>query len=217
MKQIEIQDIPLWDKKRKKQAPFSWDMELTARCNNNCRHCYINLPVNDQQAKGAELSLSEIEKIADEAIELGALWCTITGGEPLYQEYVVSLIDELLGEGYQVSIETNGTIPIPFINNMYRNTPLSWVMDYKLGLINDPKIFMDLRKNDFIKFVVNSLQDLSKAFGIQKAFQEKVKCSFAYSIGDYDKLTPKNVLQAMQTHNIDGILNIQIHKLLGLK
>ncbi len=31
------------------------DMELTERCNNNCLHCYINLPKNDAQAQEREL------------------------------------------------------------------------------------------------------------------------------------------------------------------
>ncbi len=110
MKQIEIQDIPLWDKKRKKQAPFSWDMELTARCNNNCRHCYINLPVNDRQAKRAELSLSEIEKIADETIELGALWCTITGGEPLLRDDFEDIYLMLKKKGVLLNVFTNATL-----------------------------------------------------------------------------------------------------------
>jgi MoaA/NifB/PqqE/SkfB family radical SAM enzyme len=82
--QTEIQNFALWEKKRSQpRSLYSFDLELTARCNNNCRHCYINLPANDQVAKAQELALPEIEAIADQAVELGAVWVMLTGGEPL--------------------------------------------------------------------------------------------------------------------------------------
>ncbi len=39
--EIEVQQFPLWDKLRTKRAPFGFDLELTARCNNDCRRCTI--------------------------------------------------------------------------------------------------------------------------------------------------------------------------------
>jgi len=53
---------------------------------NDCRHCYIGLPAGDQEARRKELSLAEIDRIAGEAVSLGALWCLVTGGEPLLRE-----------------------------------------------------------------------------------------------------------------------------------
>ena len=68
------------------RLPLEGHLDLTYRCNNNCRHCYINLPANDKEAKGKELSLEEISAIANEAVSMGAVWCLITGGEPLLRE-----------------------------------------------------------------------------------------------------------------------------------
>ena len=76
----------LWDKLADKRVPLSFDLEITARCNNACRHCYINLPAGDIEARKKELSLTEINDIADQAVDLGALWCLISGGEPLLRE-----------------------------------------------------------------------------------------------------------------------------------
>ena len=45
-----------------RRAPLSFDLEVTARCNNDCRHCYINLPAGDREARARELSLQEILK-----------------------------------------------------------------------------------------------------------------------------------------------------------
>ena len=82
--QTEIQNFALWDKKRQQpRSLYSFNIELTARCNNNCRHCYINLPADDAAAQAQELTIDEIAHIADQALEMGAVWVMLTGGEPL--------------------------------------------------------------------------------------------------------------------------------------
>jgi len=42
-------------------------------CNNNCRHCYINLAYRRLEAQSKELSLTEIRDLADQAVDMGAL------------------------------------------------------------------------------------------------------------------------------------------------
>ena len=84
--QVLLPEFSLWEKMKQKKSFFSFELEITARCNNNCQHCYINLPASDEKAIERELSFDDIKKIADEAVSLGALWCLITGGEPLLRE-----------------------------------------------------------------------------------------------------------------------------------
>ena len=108
-KTLEIQQFPLWDKLKDKSVPLSFDLELTARCNNDCRHCYINLPANDPVARDGELSLAEISRIADEAVSLGAIWCLITGGEPLLRPDFAEVYLTLKRKGLLVSVFTNAT------------------------------------------------------------------------------------------------------------
>ena len=55
--EIEIQQFPLWDKLKDRRVPFSFDLEVTARCNNDCRHCYINLPAGDVAARARSESI----------------------------------------------------------------------------------------------------------------------------------------------------------------
>ncbi len=106
---IEIQELALWDKMRSKRALFSFDLEFTARCNLNCRHCYINLPANDKAAQAGELTLTEIADIADQAVELGAMWCLLTGGEPLLREDFADVYMLLKRKGLLISVFTNAT------------------------------------------------------------------------------------------------------------
>jgi radical SAM protein with 4Fe4S-binding SPASM domain len=107
---VEIQDFALWEKLKDKRVPLSFDLELTARCNNDCRHCYINLPANDPVARARELSLAEISRIADEAVSLGAIWCLITGGEPLLRPDFAEVYLALKRKGLLVSVFTNATL-----------------------------------------------------------------------------------------------------------
>jgi radical SAM protein with 4Fe4S-binding SPASM domain len=93
-----------------KRALVSFDLEVTARCNFACPHCYINLPAGDTLAEKMELSLQEIREIVDEAASLGALWCLITGGEPLLREDFFDIYLYLRGKGLLVSIFTNGSL-----------------------------------------------------------------------------------------------------------
>jgi len=110
---IEIQDFALWKKLEAKRTLYSFDLDLTARCNLNCRHCYINLPAGDETARAKELSLEEIGQIADQAIELGALWCLLTGGEPLLRPDFAGIYMMLKRKGLLISLFTNATLIKP--------------------------------------------------------------------------------------------------------
>ncbi|MDD5097584.1 MAG: radical SAM protein [Candidatus Omnitrophica bacterium] len=107
---IALPDLSLWERIKNQRKLLSFDLELTARCNNNCRHCYINLPVNDTGAKNKELKFDQIKAIVDQAVELGALWCLITGGEPLLREDFFDIYLYLKKKGILVSIFTNANL-----------------------------------------------------------------------------------------------------------
>ena len=107
---IEIQDFPLWDKIKDKRVPLSFDLEITARCNSDCRHCYINLPADDKMTQAGELSPAEISSLADEAVALGAMWCLITGGEPLLRDDFPEIYLDLKRKGLLVSVFTNAAL-----------------------------------------------------------------------------------------------------------
>lgn len=109
-KAIEIQDFHLWEKLKNQRRLMDFSLEITARCNLNCRHCYINLPAQDKAARSAELSLAEIEGIAQHAVDLGAMWCLVTGGEPLLRPDFPEIYLALKRKGLLVSVFTNATL-----------------------------------------------------------------------------------------------------------
>jgi radical SAM protein with 4Fe4S-binding SPASM domain len=108
--EIRIQDFPLWDRLAAEGAPFGFDLEITARCQNDCRHCYLNLPAGDRAARARELTLEEIEHTVEDAAALGALWCLITGGEPLLREDFPEIYMALKRKGLLVSVFTTAQV-----------------------------------------------------------------------------------------------------------
>lgn len=107
---MPLPEFPLWEKLEKGRRLVSFDLEITARCNNNCHHCYINFPADDVEAKSKELTFGQIKDIVDQAVSLGALWCLITGGEPFLREDFFDIYLYLKKKGLLVSVFTNATL-----------------------------------------------------------------------------------------------------------
>jgi radical SAM protein with 4Fe4S-binding SPASM domain len=120
---VSIPEFFLWERLDKKRALQYFELELTARCNNNCRHCYINLPEKDIKAIKKELSLEDLKPIIDEAVSLGALWCCITGGEPLLREDFFDIYLYLKRKGLLVSVFTNATLITEEHIRLFRKYP----------------------------------------------------------------------------------------------
>jgi radical SAM protein with 4Fe4S-binding SPASM domain len=105
---IRSDDVSLW---KGNAPPFtSLDIELTERCNNNCIHCYINLPADDRDAQKKELAKDEIEEVLREAVSLGCLTVRFTGGEPLLREDFEDLYILARKLGLRVTLLTNATL-----------------------------------------------------------------------------------------------------------
>jgi len=107
---MPLTDFGLWKELERKRAVTGFGFEVTERCNLNCRHCYINRPESDPDARKAELGLEEIKGIVDQAVSMGALWCLLTGGEPLLRRDFFEVYDYLKKKGLLVSIYTNATL-----------------------------------------------------------------------------------------------------------
>jgi radical SAM protein with 4Fe4S-binding SPASM domain len=106
---VNLPDFALWQQLRKKNIPSSFEMELTPRCNNNCRHCYINIPASTTPT-GGELPQELIRKVADEAAALGVIWVLLTGGEPLLRHDFEEIYLLLRKKGLLITVFTNGNL-----------------------------------------------------------------------------------------------------------
>ncbi len=114
------------------------DFELTERCNNNCIHCYINLPADDLDAKNKELSTEEIKDILKEAVSLDCMSVRFTGGEPLLREDFEELYVFARRLGLKVLIFTNATLITLHLAELFsRISPLEKIEVSVYGMKKD--------------------------------------------------------------------------------
>lgn len=190
---IEIQELPLWDKLKAKRTPISFDIEITARCNMNCAHCYINLPAGDADAKAQEMSKEEILNIARQAVEMGAVWCLITGGEPLIREDFPEIYMGLKRLGLLISVFTNATLINEEHIALFKKYPPRDIEITVYGVTKETYEAVTRRSDSFEKFM-NGLDALTKN-GIRirlKAMAIQVNLHEQQAIADFCRARTKD-------------------------
>jgi len=99
------------------------NIELTERCNNNCAHCYINLPADDFNAKNNELTTGGFKAILREAVSLEFTHVRFTGGEPLLRDDFEELYIFSRKLGLRALISTNATLITPRMAELFKRIP----------------------------------------------------------------------------------------------
>jgi radical SAM protein with 4Fe4S-binding SPASM domain len=158
---LEIQQFGLWDRLKLKRSPISFDIEITARCNMDCRHCYINLPAGDNEALLREMSIDEIAYIASQAVDMGAVWCLITGGEPLLRQDFSEIYMMLKRKGLLVSVFTNATLFSDEHIRLFKKYPPRDIETTVYGVTKETFERVTRRPGSFEKFMngLNMLTD----------------------------------------------------------
>ena len=105
----------LHDKVVSQRIPITGSIEVTARCNLRCAHCYINLPAGDRQAQERELTYRELCDILDQIVDEGCLWLLLTGGEPFVRPDFLDIYTYAKKKGLLTSLFTNGITITPRI------------------------------------------------------------------------------------------------------
>jgi len=108
---LEVRDMP--------RLPLEGNLDLTYRCNNTCRHCWLWLAPNAPE-QGDELAFDEIRKIADEARSMGTRAWHISGGEPMLRDDFAEIFDFLTRQATTYSLNTNGTLITPEIAQLLK-------------------------------------------------------------------------------------------------
>jgi radical SAM protein with 4Fe4S-binding SPASM domain len=114
----------LHDRSLSRRIPLVGSVELTARCNLNCAHCYINLPSGHEEARKQELTLAQWRRLLDEMVEEGCLWLLLTGGEVLVRPDFLEIYTYAKQRGMLLTLFTNGTlISEPLADHLARWRP----------------------------------------------------------------------------------------------
>ena len=121
-------------------------------CGLRCTYC-------DTEYAFFEGEDSPVADIVERLESYGCKLVELTGGEPLEQEGVYTLMDELLAKGYDLMIETGGHVDISRVDTHVKRivdikTPTSGMV--KRNLYSN---MQHLTRHDEVKFVIGSRED----------------------------------------------------------
>lgn len=163
IEETSISNFPLFKKAIQKRRLVDLTLELTARCNNNCRHCYNNLPEGDEYAIHNELKTDQLVDIIDQAFNLGVLRILLTGGEVLLRKDFFEIYTYIKKKGFLVSVFTNGTLLTNKHIRIFKKYP-PWNLEFTVYGGNRKEYAKVARKDNFSQFQT----------GLYKLIKEKI-------------------------------------------
>ena len=183
-------------------------------CNLRCHYCDTKWALV-QDCPYEEMSPEQIHAYTKNT---GIKNVTLTGGEPLLQKDMDRLLAILLAdEDLRVEIETNGAVDLKKFCAC-PGRPV-FTMDYKLPSSGFERTmvldnFELLSKDDTVKFVSGSTEDLERAYEIIQEYDLLRKCHVYFSpvFGDIE---PAEIVNFMMDHKLnEARLQIQMHKVI---
>lgn len=86
-------------------VPLQASLELTYRCNERCRHCYIDKFWDDPKRV---LSLDQWKIVLDKLRDAGTLYLSLMGGEAMLNPHFWEICEYAKQKGFHISMITNG-------------------------------------------------------------------------------------------------------------
>lgn len=186
-----------------------------AGCNLRCCYCDTTYSFNVNNA--IEMTIPEIVKKCQ---EIGFRNITLTGGEPLIHKDASALIFDLCSRGYQVNIETNGSVDLRELCSMRNKYRLDFffTVDYKAphSNMNDKMneySFSPLdTKRDIIKCVVSNVNDMDASLKYLDTFKKNFNIWFSPVFGE---IKPNVIVDYVMSHNRQDVtVQVQLHKII---
>ncbi len=94
---------------RREKKPIIGHFELTARCNLDCKMCYVHTQDN-AVAQKKELSTEQWKQIFDEAYDCGMMYANLSGGECLVRKDFKELYLHLWNKRVMITVLSNGVL-----------------------------------------------------------------------------------------------------------
>lgn len=108
-----------------RRQPACGAFELTSRCNNACRMCYVRHPASDHALRGKELPASAWLSLASQAVNNGMVFLLLTGGEVFLRPDFFQIYEPLTHMGLILTLFTNGTLITETVVERLAQTPPS--------------------------------------------------------------------------------------------
>lgn len=122
---------------KKFSFPLSCEWNITNNCNMNCVFCSMGCkPKNDFNI----LTLEHIEQVAEKIREVGCLYVSLSGGEPLSHPLIYDIIRILRSKNLEVTLTTNGTLINEESLRKFTEYDVRWI---QISLHSDNKLDND--------------------------------------------------------------------------
>ena len=174
-------------------------------CNLRCTYCDTEYAFYEGKDMSVQQVIDEVKKYNCKLVE-------ITGGEPLVQlEECLDLMKNLYDLGYEVMIETGGSLSIQDIDPRVKI-----IMDLKcpssgMEKKNHYENLKYLKATDELKFVIGNREDYEWSNQIIKKYILQGKCKILFSTV-FGELEPIELVNWILEDKLDVRFQIQMHK-----
>lgn len=173
-------------------------------CNIRCSYCDTEYAFYD----GKEMSIDEIVNVVS---EYRCKLVEVTGGEPLFQSNVHELMTRLCDEGFEVLLETGGSLDISRVDPRVKR-----IVDFKCPSSNMVKKnywenVSYLRQSDEVKFVIGTREDYEWSKQMIREYRIKERCPILMSVV-FGELEPLQLAEWILEDKLNVRFQLQMHK-----
>ena len=175
-------------------------------CNLRCTYC-------DTEYAFYEGKDMEITHIMNEIKQWDCNLVEVTGGEPLFQDKCINLLNELVNSNYEVMLETGGSLSISDVPKKVIK-----IVDFKcpssaMEKKNLWSIVEDLQPHDEVKFVIGNREDFDWAKDRITEYSLDKICTLLFS-PTFEKIDPQLMVEWILAENLPVRMQMQMHKMI---
>ena len=175
-------------------------------CNLRCTYC-------DSEYTFYEGKDMEITHIMNEIKQWDCNLVEVTGGEPLFQDKCINLLNELVNSNYEVMLETGGSLSISDVPKKVIK-----IVDFKcpssaMEKKNLWSIVEDLQPHDEVKFVIGNREDFDWAKDRITEYALDKICTLLFS-PTFGKIDPQLIVEWILVENLPVRMQMQMHKMI---
>lgn len=173
-------------------------------CNLRCVYCDTEYAFYE----GREMTIAEII----EAVRgYGCKLVEVTGGEPLWQENVHELLKRLCDEGFEVLLETGGSLSIATVDPRVKRIVDFKCPSSKMMKKNLWENVTHLRPTDEVKFVIGNREDYEWAKEMIEKYRIWERCPVLMSVV-FGEPKPAQLAEWILADRLDVRFQLQMHK-----
>jgi 7-carboxy-7-deazaguanine synthase len=176
----------------------------TSGCNLRCTYCDTTYAYYSGSLMSEDAILAEVEKHK-------AKYVCVTGGEPLVQKEVLSLMSTLCDRGYKVSLETSGSLSCENVDLRVKKIIDVKTPDSGEGTSFDEANLKFVDVNTEFKFVICSESDFTWAEEFSKKHGLFEHSHVLYSPA-FRRIDEKWLAKKILSENSSARLQLQLHK-----